>query len=452
MMQQLTLSQAAQAYGGTLMYPDCHFGSVSTDSRQINEGQLFVALKGEHFDAHQFLPEVATQACGMVVEHPAKDINVPQWVVPDTTEALGQIALLNRQAFNNPLVAVTGSSGKTTVKEMIAAILRESGEVLATKGNLNNQIGVPMTLLGLHRRHRYAVIEMGASAPGEIAYLSGLARPDVVLVTNVLPAHVAGFGSVDGIAKAKGEIYQGASDQGTAVINLDETYADQWRASTRARVLTYSIANERADFYAKEMVSDDLGCHLFVLVTPIGEVSVKLPLSGEHNVGNALAAAACAHAVGAELDMISDGLNKLQPVPGRLNRLQLPNGASVIDDTYNANPGSVKAAINTLVKFRGRHILVLGDMGELGDEEVSLHADIGRYAAAQGVEDFLAVGPLCANATHEFGAGGKHFENKDALSAHLKTLLGPDAVVLVKGSRFMVMEDVVKQITESGEQ
>lgn len=451
MMQELTLSQAAQTYGGTLMYPDCHFGSVSTDSRQINEGQLFVALKGEYFDAHQFLPEVATQACGMVVEHPVKDINVPQWVVPDTTEALGQIALLNRQAFNNPLVAVTGSSGKTTVKEMIATILRESGEVLATKGNLNNQIGVPMTLLGLHRRHRYAVIEMGASAPGEIAYLSGLARPDVALVTNVLPAHVAGFGSVEGIAKAKGEIYRSVSDQGTAVINLDEPYADQWRNSTRARVLTYSIANDRADFYAKEMVSDDLGRHLFVLVTPVGEVAVRLPLSGEHNVGNALAAAACAHAVGAELGLISAGLNKLQPVPGRLNRLQLPSGASVIDDTYNANPGSVKAAINTLVKFRGRHILVLGDMGELGDEEVSLHADIGRYAATQGVESFLAVGPLCANAIHEFGAGGKHFENKEALSVHLKTLLGPDAVVLVKGSRFMAMEDVVQQITKSGE-
>ncbi|MBQ0807148.1 MAG: UDP-N-acetylmuramoyl-tripeptide--D-alanyl-D-alanine ligase [Porticoccus sp.] len=452
MMQELTLSQAAQTYGGTLMYPDCHFGSVSTDSRQINEGQLFVALKGEHFDAHQFLPEVATQACGMVVERPAKDINVPQWVVPDTTEALGQIALLNRQAFNNPLVAVTGSSGKTTVKEMIATILRESGEVLATKGNLNNQIGVPMTLLGLHRRHRYAVIEMGASAPGEIAYLSGLARPDVALVTNVLPAHVAGFGSVEGIAKAKGEIYRGVSDQGTAVINLDEPYADQWRNSTRSRVLTYSIANDRADFYAKEMVSDDLGCHHFVLVTPAGEVAVRLPLSGEHNVGNAVAAAACAHAVGAELGMISTGLNKLQPVPGRLTRLQLPSGASVIDDTYNANPGSVKAAINTLVKFRGRHILVLGDMGELGDEEISLHADIGRYAAAQGVESFLAVGPLCASAVQEFGAGGKHFENKEALSVHLKTLLGPDAVVLVKGSRFMAMEDVVQQITKSGEQ
>ncbi|MDX2350330.1 MAG: cyanophycin synthetase, partial [Porticoccus sp.] len=218
-----------------------------------------------------------------------------------------------------------------------------------------------------------------------------------------------------------------------------------------ARVLTYSIANDRADFYAKEMVSDDLGCHHFVLVTPAGEVAVRLPLSGEHNVGNAVAAAACAHAVGAELGMISTGLNKLQPVPGRLTRLQLPSGASVIDDTYNANPGSVKAAINTLVKFRGRHILVLGDMGELGDEEVSLHADIGRYAATQGVESFLAVGPLCANAIHEFGAGGKHFENKEALSVHLKTLLGPDAVVLVKGSRFMAMEDVVQQITKSGE-
>ncbi len=452
MMQELTLSQVAQAYGGTLMYPDCHFKSVSTDSRQIDEGQLFIALKGERFDAHQFLPQVATQACGMVVDRPVKDIIVPQWVVPDTTEALGQIARINRQAFMGPLIAVTGSSGKTTVKEMIAAILRESGEVLATKGNLNNQIGVPMTLLGLHRGHRYAVIEMGASASGEIAYLCGLARPDVVMVNNVLPAHMAGFGSIDGVAKAKGEIYRGVSDQGVAVINLDEPYSEQWRASSRARVLTYSIADTRADFYAKEVVADHFGCHVFVLVTPVGEAAVRLSLSGVHNVGNTLAAAACAHAVGAELGSISAGLNKLQPVSGRLSWQQLANGASVIDDTYNANPGSVKAAINTLMNFKGRRILVLGDMGELGENEAQLHADVGRYAAEQGVDILLAVGPLCTNATREFGERAKHFESKKMLTDHLEALLDSDAAVLVKGSRFMVMEDIVQQIIKSGEQ
>ena len=452
MMQELTLSQVAQAYGGTLMYPDCHFKSVSTDSRQIDEGQLFIALKGERFDAHQFLPQVATQVCGMVVEHPVKDINVPQWVVPDTTEALGQIARINRQAFMGPLIAVTGSSGKTTVKEMIAAILRESGEVLATKGNLNNQIGVPMTLLGLDRGHRYAVIEMGASASGEIAYLCGLASPDVVMVNNVLPAHMAGFGSIDGVAKAKGEIYRGVSDQGVAVINLDEPYSEQWRASSRARVLTYSIADTRADFYAKEVVADHFGCHVFVLVTPVGEAAVRLSLSGVHNVGNALAAAACAHAVGAELGAISAGLNKLQPVSGRLSWQQLANGASVIDDTYNANPGSVKAAINTLMNFKGRRILVLGDMGELGENEAQLHADVGRYAAEQGVDILLAIGPLCTNATREFGERAKHFESKKMLTDHLEALLDSDVAVLVKGSRFMVMEDIVQQIIKSGEQ
>lgn len=452
MMHDFTLSQVAQSFGGTLMYPDCQFSTVSTDTRQIDEGQLFVALKGERFDAHQFLPEVATRACGMVVERPVKDINVPQWIVPDTTEALGQIARLNRQAFTGPLIAVTGSSGKTTVKEMIAAILRESGDVLATKGNLNNQIGVPMTLLDLNSLHRFAVIEMGASGPGEIVYLCELARPDVALVNNVLPAHMAGFGGMDDIARAKGEIYRGVSRQGTAVINLDEPYAAQWERSAQARVLSYSVNDDRADFCAREIVADQLGCHTFVLVTPAGDVSVRLPLSGEHNVGNALAAAACAYAVGAELSAMSAGLSKLQAVPGRLNRHQLANGAIVIDDTYNANPGSVKAAINTLMKFSGCRTLVLGDMGELGADEARLHADVGRYAADRGVDALLAVGPLCTNAVKAFGSRGRHFESKAMLADHLRSLLVTNAVVLVKGSRFMAMEDVVQQITKSGEQ
>lgn len=452
MMHDFTLSHVAQSFGGTLMYPDCQFGTVATDTRQIDEGQLFVALKGERFDAHQFLPEVATRACGMVVERPVKDINVPQWVVPDTTAALGQIALLNRQAFTGPLIAVTGSSGKTTVKEMIAAILRESGDVLATKGNLNNQIGVPMTLLGLNSLHRFAVIEMGASGSGEIAYLCELARPDVVLVNNVLPAHMAGFGGMDDIARAKGEIYRGVARQGTAVINLDEPYAGQWEGSARAKVVGYSVSDDRADFYARDIVADQWGCHTFVLVTPSGDASVSLPLSGEHNVANALAAAACAYAVGADLAMISTGLGKLQAVPGRLDRHQLANGAIVIDDTYNANPGSVKAAINTLMKFSGCRILVLGDMGELGVDEAQLHADVGRYAAEQGVDVLLAVGPLCTNAVQAFGVQGHHFESKATLTDCLRPLLAANAVVLVKGSRFMAMEDVVRQITKSGEQ
>lgn len=471
-MTELTLSEMAQVYGGTLMYPDCRFQSVSTDSRHIDEGQLFVALRGERFDAHEFLPNVATRAGGMVVERPVKDINVPQWVVPNTTEALGQIALSNRKAFMGPVIAITGSSGKTTVKEMVSTILGESAPVLATKGNLNNHIGVPLTLLALSSQHRYAVVEMGASALGEISYLCELACPDVVLVNNVLPAHVEGFGSVENIARAKGEIYQGVSAEGTAVVNLDESYVNQWLASTRARVLTFSMTNSEADFTVRDLVVDERGCCTFVLVTPVGEASVKLPLAGQHNVANALAAAACSHAAGAELGLISSGLNKLQQVSGRLNIERLDNGSTVIDDTYNANPGSVKAAIDALVNIRGHHVLILGDMGELGDDEASMHGEVGRYAAEKGVDTLLAVGPLCANTAREFGANGKHFDSKEQLveylldneksgeagaeiSSELEQLLKGDAVVLVKGSRFMGMEQVVKVlvqlIKESGE-
>jgi len=472
MMTELTLSEMAQVYGGTLMYPDCRFQSVSTDSRHIDEGQLFVALRGERFDAHEFLPNVATRAGGMVVERPVKDINVPQWVVPNTTEALGQIALSNRKAFMGPVIAITGSSGKTTVKEMVSTILGESAPVLATKGNLNNHIGVPLTLLALSSQHRYAVVEMGASALGEISYLCELACPDVVLVNNVLPAHVEGFGSVENIARAKGEIYQGVSAEGTAVVNLDESYVNQWLASTRARVLTFSMTNSEADFTVRDLVVDERGCCTFVLVTPVGEASVKLPLAGQHNVANALAAAACSHAAGAELGLISSGLNKLQQVSGRLNIERLDNGSTVIDDTYNANPGSVKAAIDALVNIRGHHVLILGDMGELGNDEASMHGEVGRYAAEKGVDTLLAVGPLCANTAREFGANGKHFDSKEQLveylldneksgeagaeiSSELEQLLKGDAVVLVKGSRFMGMEQVVKVlvqlIKESGE-
>jgi len=459
MMAELTLSAMAQVYGGTLMYPDCRFQSVSTDSRHIDEGQLFVALRGERFDAHEFLPEVATRAGGMVVECPVKDINVPQWVVPNTTEALGQIALSNRKAFMGPLIAITGSSGKTTVKEMVSTILGQSGvaSVLATIGNLNNHIGVPITLLALSSQHRFAVIEMGASALGEISYLCELACPDVVLVNNVLPAHIEGFGSVENIARAKGEIYQGVSAEGTAVINLDEPYVDQWLASTKARVMTFSMASSRADFTAKDIVIDDRGCCAFVLVTPAGEASIKLPLAGRHNVANALAAAACSHAAGVELGLISSGLNTLQQVSGRLNIEQLKSGCKVIDDTYNANPGSVKAAIDALVDIRGRHVLILGDMGELGDDEASMHGEVGRYAAEKGVDTLLAVGPLCINAVREFGANGQHFEGKELLVEYLaesglESLLEKNVVVLIKGSRFMAMEQIARLIKESGEQ
>ena len=358
--------------------------------------------------------------------------------------ALGQLALLNRRRFHGPVVAITGSSGKTTVKEMVAAILGECGSVLATKGNLNNHIGVPLTLLSLTAKHRFAVIEMGASGPSEISYLCSLAKPDVVLVNNVLPAHVSGFGSLEGIASAKGEIYSGVCSEGTAVINLDESWAPQWRAATLARVVSYSLVSESADFYAKAMVPDPQGCFSFVLVTPVGEAAVQLAVSGRHNVANALAA-------GADLGAVATGLNKVRAVPGRLHRQMLATGGTLIDDTYNANPGSVKAAVDTLMSISGKQILVLGDMGELGDNEASLHGEVGRYAAEKGVSHLLAVGPLSINTVREFGKGAEHLDSKEQLLERLNSLLDKDAVVLVKGSRFMAMDTVVKMITELGE-
>ncbi len=464
-MRPLTLSQAAISYGGTLMYPDCSFEALCTDSRQIQPGQLFVALEGERFDAHQFLPQVSELAAGLVVRKPAREIEVPQWVVPDTTEALGQIARLRREQFAGPLIAITGSSGKTSVKEMLAAILACRGPVLATSGNLNNHIGVPLTLMGLAEKHRFAVVEMGASGPGEIAYLCNIAKPDIVLVNNVMPAHVEGFGSIDGVASAKGEIYQGVSPSGTAVINLDEKYAAGWLENQRAaKLISYSVGREDADFRAANIVADSQGRCRFLLQSPAGEIEISLPLSGCHNVANALAAAACATAAGATLEQIADGLAVLQPVAGRLSPTVLPGGVTIIDDSYNANPGSMKAAIDTLSHFstseeKGQKVLVMGDMAELGEDEAEMHSDIGLYAARQGVDRLLATGRLSANAVTAFNqsvaAGDNreatHFDNKDDLIDRLQSLLAPAMVVLVKGSRSAAMEQVVQTITGEGE-
>ena len=465
-MQPMTLSQLAISCGGTLMHPDCCFEAVSIDSRQLQPGELFVALTGERFDAHQFLPEVSQKACGLVVEKPFKEAEIPQWVVPDTTIALGQLAHLHREQFDGPIIGITGSSGKTTVKEMLAAILSQGGAVLATKGNLNNHIGVPLTLLNLQQQHRYGVIEMGASGHGEIRYLCSLALPDVVLINNVLPAHVEGFGSLEGIAKAKGEIYQGVNAAGTAVINLDEPFAADWMSRvTATNTLTYSISREDADFRALNVQQDAQGCCQFELLTPAGQIAIYLPISGQHNVANALAAAACASAVGAGLEDISQGLQKLAPVSGRLSLHASACGATVLDDSYNANPGSMKAAIDTLMSFSPDvavdKILVMGDMAELGQEKLALHAEVGRYAAEKGVKTLLATGELSRQAVASFtsynneqgGSGvAQAFDSKETLVAHLKALLAPASVVLVKGSRSAAMEEVVQALIKSGEQ
>ena len=446
----MTLSDAAIEFGGTLMYPDCHFDAVSTDTRNLASGQLFVALRGDNFDAHGFLPQAAQQACGLIVEKPDSNLQMPQWVVPDTTLALGQVARLKRMAFDGMLVAVTGSAGKTTVKEMLASIFAQAvgeAKVLATRGNLNNHIGVPLTLLNLTPGHRYGVIEMGASGAGEINYLCQLARPQVALINNVLPAHIAGFGSVEAIAAAKGEIYSGLVGNGTAVVNLDEPYVAGWQQLiAERRCLTFAVQHSGADISAAEIESDSLArCH-FTLQTPVGNAPVKLLLSGRHNVGNALAAAAVALAAGVALSDIVAGLQVLARVPGRMELKTLASGDCLIDDSYNANPGAVKAATDALLALPGKHLLVLGDMGELGDDELAMHADVGRYAAAAGVEQLFTLGALSEHASAAFGSGGQHFDSRQDLIDALLPLLGSGVAVLIKGSRSSGMENIVKAL------
>lgn len=454
-VRTLTLSAAAAAFGGTLMYPDCRFQRVSTDTRLLRPGDLFVALRGARFDAHDFLAEaVAQQACGLVVDRAAKHLQLPQWIVPDTAAALGQLASLARDQFAGPVIAVTGSSGKTTVKEMTAAILRGIGPVLATRGNLNNHIGLPLTLLGCEPEHRFAVLEMGASAAGEIAWLCQIARPTVALITNVLPAHVAGFGSLAGVAAAKGEIYAALGAKGTAVLNLDidSRWLSGWRDTLPClKVITFSLDRPEADVGAAAIALDAEGCASFTLRTPLGEIPVRLQVPGRHNVANALAAAACALAAGADLDAVAAGLRAVLPAPGRMQTRRGRNGSRVIDDSYNANPGSVKAAVDALAGFSGRRLLVLGDMAELGVDAAALHREVGAYAAARGIDALYACGPLSALAAAAFGAGGRTFPDKDELARTLVDVLAPDTTVLVKGSRSAGMEAVARRLDAGGD-
>ncbi|MEZ0149792.1 MAG: UDP-N-acetylmuramoyl-tripeptide--D-alanyl-D-alanine ligase [Candidatus Reddybacter sp.] len=448
----LSLSQAAVNYGGTLLYPDCHFSRVCTDTRSLANGDLFVALRGENFDAHQFLESAALKACGMVVESPDKSLAIPQWVVPDTVQALGQLAALARNTFTGPLIAITGSGGKTTVKEMLAVILRCSGEVLATAGNLNNHIGVPQTLLKLQPEHQFAVIEMGASAGGEIDYLCSIARPTIAVVTNVMPAHVAGFGSLAGVASAKGEIYSGLDKCGTAILNLDEPWYEQWhRGAQGTHSQSFSVDNNSADFYASAVQFNTEACASFILHSSLGEIDIQLAIPGAHNISNALAAAACAVAAGADLVSIAAGLAAMAAAPGRMERKAGLSGARIIDDSYNANPGSVVAAIDALVAMPGKHLLVLGDMAELGPKEKAMHREVGVYARKAGVDGLFTTGVLSAEIASAFGEGSEHFADKATLSTALVGQLKGDVVVLVKGSRSAAMEDVVAQIIEEND-
>ena len=412
MMRAWSLSELEVPLEGHLMGRDCSVTGISTNSRDPQKGALFVALCGEHFDGHEFLGQA--QQAGAVAALVSRDVDValPLLRVADTQRALGKLGAYNRESFDGRLVAITGSSGKTTVKNMIAAVLSVRGETLATRGNLNNEIGVPLTLLELTPEHQYAVVEMGAARRGDIAWLCELGRPSIALLLNALPAHLQGFGSIEDVAAAKGEIFDNLGSSGIAIINADELWSQQWRdRASPARIIDYGVATA-ATIGATGIESGGISGTRFIATTPLGEIEVFLRLPGLHNVSNALAAIAVGVACDLSLAEIKQGLESVLPVAGRLSVQRVSSGAEIIDDCYNANPGSVRAAIALLASCDGRGTLILGAMGELGEDSAALHSDIGAYAKAAGLDQFWGVGPELESAVVAFGDGGRHFANK----------------------------------------
>lgn len=452
MLEAMFLSALTQPLNATLRGADVSFDSVSIDARQLQPGGLFVALPGSRVDGHDFVAQArANGAVAALVQRPVDDA-LPQLLVTDCQRALGQLGALNRAAFQYPLVAITGSSGKTTVKEMLAAILRECGPVLATRGNLNNELGVPLTLLELAPEHRFAVIEMGAGAVGDIAYCMQLASPQIGVLTNAGVAHIGRFGSEQAIARTKGEVFDHLAADGQGVINLDSRWYSDWQMTLGARKgWSFSLDNAAGDLHARSIRIDQRGCPGFELVSPAGSIAVQLNLLGRHNVANALAAAAAALALGVSLPAIAAGLGALQPVAGRGKSLAGHAGSLIIDDCYNANPVSVRAAIDVLASLDGQRLLVLGDMGELGDTEQQAHRQIGEYARARGLDGLYTTGRLSALAAEAFGTGAHSFASRAELAAALKNELNPHSRVLVKGSRSAGMEEVVAALVEGSQ-
>ncbi len=445
----MALAEAKQMLSAELSGGDVNFDSVSTDTRTLVPGALYFALQGDRFDGHDYLEQAQTAGAVAAVVHKHVDTQMPVLRVEDTRKALGQLAAGWRSKYKGKLVGITGSNGKTTVKEMTAAILKESGNVLATRGNFNNDIGMPLTLLGLQNED-YAVIEMGANHHGEIAYLTDIARPDVAVITNAGPAHLDGFGSIKGVAEAKGEIYNGLTEDGVAIINLDDDYSGYWLECCKKHTcMTFSSMHESATVFGKVTKHQGI-TELEVKVSTQNytdeNLKIQLQVPGQHNVMNALAAITVAVAFEVPGDRIVQALNAFKSVKGRLNIHKVSDALTVIDDTYNANPASLKAGVEVLKELPGEHWLVLGDMGELGGEERRLHFDAGIQARTSGVSRLLAIGDASQHAVDAFGASAVHFKDKQALLEYIESNRPEELGLLVKGSRFMQMEDVVNAL------
>jgi UDP-N-acetylmuramoyl-tripeptide--D-alanyl-D-alanine ligase len=444
------LSEFARLCAGRFAGEDRVFAAVSSDTRALQVGDLYLALRGPRFDGNDFLQAAADAgAVAAVVDRPAAQAPLPLIQVQDGQQALTDAARGWRQLFKGVVVGVAGSNGKTTVKEMTSAILSQGGECLATRGNFNNHIGVPLTLLRILPQHRSAVIEIGANRPGEVAALVEFVQPDVGLITNAGAEHLEGFGDLDGVARAEGEMIAGLSPQGVAVINADDDYTSLWRSMTVAKVTTFGIERP-ADFRAidiTETLTDAGFCLAFTLLAPEGRRTLKLNVGGRHNVYNALAAAAAAVSAGATLDHVVAGLAVMQPVTGRLNPGRTRHGARLIDDSYNANPSSMQAGIDVVAQLGGRPWLVMGDMGELGEHAGASHVQIGKYARARGISRLFATGPLSTLAVEAFGAGASWYPDTDSMARAVDAALEPDVSLLVKGSRSARLERVVAVLT-----
>lgn len=448
-MIPLLLSEIAEVTNGQLIGDDLTINQINTDSRSLNASDVFLALKGDNFDGHKFTAQAEQLLCSAVIVQEKQAINIAQVIVPDTRIALGQIGAYVKAKVAPKTVGITGSSGKTTVKEMTAAILSRLGNVLATKGNFNNDIGVPLTLLRLEKDHHFAVIEMGANHQGEIAYSGSLVKPDVAIINNIASAHLEGFGDLCGVARAKGEIFEGLSENGVALYNKEAKYAHKWQwRLTDKNVRQFSCATT-SDCYSSDVELSDDGFASFKLNTYKGNTFIMLTVPGKHNVCNAVAAAAIALEFGASLDDIRLGLAQMQAVPGRMNLHQVSDDFKVIDDTYNANVESIKAAIELLANFSGYRILVLGDMAELGENARQLHHDVGIYAKSLGIDNLLTLGVLSQATSSAFNKKLKHFDQRDALVEQLFNdieSIDMQISILVKGSRSAKMELVVQDI------
>ncbi|MCG8707490.1 UDP-N-acetylmuramoyl-tripeptide--D-alanyl-D-alanine ligase [Brenneria sp. 4F2] len=450
-MMSISLRQIASILSAKLIGESVEIDEVSTDTRKLKAGCLFVALKGEKFDAHDYAEEAVKNGAAALLVSKRLPVELPQLLVPDTRLALGKLAGWVREQSSARVVALTGSSGKTSVKEMTAAILRQCGNVLYTAGNFNNDIGVPLTLLRLTPEHQFAVIELGANHIGEIAYTTDLVRPESALVNNLAAAHLEGFGSLAGVAQAKGEIFAGLPADGVAIINADSNDYPHWQTVLNHKTLwrfSPQAAND-VDFFASDVRVCAQGTR-FSLHTPFGQLEVMLPLPGRHNVANALAAAALAMSVGASLASVKAGLAQLKAVPGRLFPVVLAEDKLLLDDSYNANVGSMTAAAQVLAEMPGYRVMVVGDMGELGEQAAECHRQVGEAARAAAIDKVLSVGTL-SELIGQASGNGEHFQSKAALVSRLRALVSEHKIIsiLVKGSRSTAMEQVVRALQEN---